>query len=127
MTPKPHQLPLALRKRPQWVGWRYQTRHGKQTKVPIDAKTGRNAKSNDRSTWSDFETALAAVEKYHLAGVGYVFSADDPFTGIDLDDCRDATTGEIAPWAQEIIDAFPTYWEVSPSGTGVKGWIEGAL
>ena len=77
-----------------------------------------------RTTWSDYETALAAVEKYELDGVGYVFSDDDPFIGIDIDDCRDPETGVIAPWAQEIIDSVPTYWEVSPSGTGVKGWVE---
>ena len=40
--------------------------------------------------------------------------------GVDLDTCRDAETGDIAPWAQEIIDRFMTYTEVSPSGTGAK-------
>jgi hypothetical protein len=40
--------------------------------------------------------------------------------GIDLDTCRDPKTGEIAPWAQEIIDRFQTYTEISPSQTGVK-------
>jgi putative DNA primase/helicase len=117
-------VPLVLRSRPQWVGWRYETRDGKQTKVPINAHTGRLAKSNDPGTWTPYETALAAAEKYELEGVGYMFSEDDPFIGIDIDDCRDAETGVIASWAQEIMDSVPTYWEVSPSGTGVKGWIE---
>ncbi len=38
---------------------------------------------------------------------------------IDLDDCRDPETGEIADWAWKIIEALCGYTEVSPSGTGV--------
>ena len=124
MTIHHDHVPLLIRARASWCGWRNETRDGKPTKVPINPHNGRRAKTNDRTTWSDYETALAAVEKYGLAGVGYVFSGDDPFIGIDIDDCRDPETGVIAPWAQEIIDALPTYWEVSPSGTGVKGWVE---
>jgi hypothetical protein len=29
--------------------------------------------------------------------------------GIDLDTCRDASTGLIAPWAKKIVDRFSTY------------------
>lgn len=124
MTIHHEHVPTALRSRPQWCGWRYETRDGKPTKVPINTHTGRRAKTNDPATWSDYETALAAVKKYELTGVGYVFSEDDPFTGIDIDNCRDPETGVIASWAREIMNSVPTYWEVSPSGTGVKGWVE---
>ena len=123
MTPHEQHVPTAARALPNWVGWRYETRDGKKTKVPIDPHTNRRAKTNDPTTWADYETALAAVAKYGLEGVGYVFAEDDPFSGIDIDDCRDPETGVIAEWAQEIIGAVPTYWEVSPSGTGVKGWV----
>ena len=125
MTNNEQHVPAALRERPNWVNWQYETRDRKKTKVPINPHTGRHAKTNDPTTWSHYETALEAVAKYGLEGVGYVFSADDPFTGIDIDDCRDPETNVIATWAQEIIDAVPTYWEVSPSGTGVKGWVRG--
>jgi hypothetical protein len=40
--------------------------------------------------------------------------------GIDLDSCRDSKSGRIADWAQEVIERFDTYGEISPSGTGVK-------
>jgi hypothetical protein len=40
--------------------------------------------------------------------------------GIDLDTCRDPTTGAIQPWALDVLRRFNTYSEVSPSGTGVK-------
>jgi hypothetical protein len=44
----------------------------------------------------------------------------EPIVGIDLDSCRNPETGEIDAWAHEIINAFSSYAEVSPSGTGVK-------
>ena len=127
MTIHHDHLPAALLSRESWVGWRYETREGKKTKVPVNPHSGSRAKTNDASTWSDYETALAAVEKHGLEGVGHVFSAEDPHVGIDIDDCRDPDTGTIALWAQEIIDALPTYWELSPSGTGVKGWLAGTM
>nr|BDD44594.1 hypothetical protein 1 [Flavobacteriaceae bacterium] len=60
-----------------------------------------------------------------IMGVGFVFTSNDPYCGIDLDDCRDAETGDITPWAQEIIDTIASYSEVSPSGTGVKIFVRG--
>ena len=39
---------------------------------------------------------------------GFVFSVDDPFFGIDLDACRDPTTGKLTDWAQKS-------WTVSPA------------
>jgi primase-polymerase (primpol)-like protein len=49
-----------------------------------------------------------------------VFSGDDQFVGIDLDDCRDTGQGTIDDWAAQILRAMDTYGEVSPSGTGLK-------
>ncbi len=40
-----------------------------------------------------------------------------------MDDCI-TLTGEILPWAREIISAMNSYAEVSPSKTGVKIWVK---
>ena len=40
--------------------------------------------------------------------------------GVDLDTCRSPESADFAPWAQEIIDRFATYTEISPSRTGAK-------
>jgi primase-polymerase (primpol)-like protein len=129
---RPQALPVdplgiaeALKARPQWVGWKYVRREAKDgrwkwTKVPIDVKTGRTAKSTDPSTWTDFPTAWRYFCDHNdLDGIGYVFSPDDPFTGIDLDDCVDTESGLPLPWAKSIVDELRTYTEVSPSGTGL--------
>jgi primase-polymerase (primpol)-like protein len=64
----------------------------------------------------------------HCDGIGFVFSSADPFVGIDLDDCRNPETGEIAAWAQKIISRVQEgYIEISPSGTGVHIIVEGSV
>jgi hypothetical protein len=93
--------------------------------VPYDAATGREASSTDPSTWTTFEQAVGAFgHSDYYDGVGFVFTADDPFCGIDLDDCLDAGNS-VASWAQEILRQFPSYTEVSPSGTGLKIFLRG--
>lgn len=62
-----------------------------------------------------------------LAGVGFVFSPDDPYIGVDLDGCRDPITGALQPWAAEIVDALDSYAEHSPTRTGVHLIVRGVL
>lgn len=117
-----NKIPAQLRDRIQWVVWKYTNRGGKPTKVPYQP-SGNEARSNDSATWSDFDTCAAIADQYE--GVGFMLSAADPFVGVDLDGCRDAETGEIEPWARDIIAKANTYTEVSPSQTGVKLFVRG--
>lgn len=119
-------IPAALRDRPNWVAWRYQERDGKKTKVPVQF-TGYPAKSNDPSTWVDFQKLIKNFRIALFAGIGFVFAPDDDLVGIDLDGCRNSETGWVAPWAKEIILKFASYAEVSPSQTGVKIFCYGTL
>ena len=110
---------------PQWIVWRTETRKDKPTKVPYDTQTDREASSTNPATWTTFEQAVecyAKSDRYN--GVGFVFTADDPFCGIDLDDCVDEDTN-VAPWALEVMAQFPSYTEISPSGTGLKIFLSG--
>lgn len=117
-------VPACLRERAQWVCWTYIFRNGKRTKCPINPATGRNASSTDSATWGTFEQALAARRaSAELAGVGFVFTAEDPFAGVDLDHCIDVTTHHIKPWSQAILHQLDSYCEVSPSGAGVKVFV----
>jgi len=101
----------------RWCWWRYETRDGSRTKVPHGAK-GRQAKSNDPSTWLTFaELPLGAAD-----GPG-IFLADG-LQGVDLDACLDAD-GLLEPWAAEIVTRLGSYTEVSPSGRGLKVFFIG--
>jgi hypothetical protein len=124
---KPGGIPDELKRLEQWVCWDDRRRDEKWTKVPLDPKTGRAASSTDPATWGTFEVALDYYRRYGLAGVGFVFSPEDPYCGVDLDDCRDRGTKELQPWAREILDGLGSYTEVSPSGTGVKVFLRGKV
>ena len=115
-------IPEELKARPQWVVWK--AVGDKLDKVPYSAWTGRKASSTDLMTWSTFEEALKAYESGEYAGLGFVFSSGDPYTGIDLDDCVDED-GQIALWAHEIVRYFNSYTELSATGTGLHIIVRG--
>lgn len=104
--------------------WKTIERDGNATKLPYQVG-GAMAKSNDANTWTTFERACSGVAKY--SGVGFVFSADDPFCGIDFDACRNTKTGLVDDWAKEWIVKLNSYSEVSPSQTGVKVFVRAKL
>src|ERR671921_2880593 len=89
---KAENIPEQLKSRPQWVVWK--AVGDKPDKVPHSARNGRMASSTDLLTWATFQEALEAYENSDYAGLGFVFSSADPYTGVDLDDCVDAD-GEI--------------------------------
>jgi putative DNA primase/helicase len=121
---KAESIPEELRVRPQWVVWK--AVGDKLDKVPYSPRTGRRASSTDLLTWSTFQEALEAYENGEYAGLGFVFSSADPYTGIDLDDCVDAD-GEIAVWALEIARYFDSYTELSATGTGLHVIVRGEV
>lgn len=121
-------IPPELIERRQWVAWEWITRGGKRTKPPLDPATGYRASSTNPRTWSTFDEAVAFCAKDNrAAGIGFVFTADDPFGGVDLDKCRDLEDGKLAPWAHSFVRFLDSYTEVSPSGTGVKAFVRGAV
>jgi putative DNA primase/helicase len=121
---KVEDIPEELRVRPQWVVWK--AVGDKPDKVPYSARTGRRASSTDLLTWSTFQEALQAYKNGRYAGLGFVFSSADPYTGIDLDNCVDEN-GEIAVWALEIVRYFDSYTELSVTGTGLHIIVRGDM
>ena len=71
-----------LKAQRRWVCYR-----SAEDKAPLNARTGRNAKSTDAGTWSTYAEAVAGAKRHGFAGVGFVFTGDDGLVGIDLDDC----------------------------------------
>lgn len=120
-------IPSELKAIEQWAAWRWERRGGKWTKPPINPATGGYARNNDPATWGSFEGALKLMHERRLSGVGFMFHPEDGFAGVDLDSCRDPRSGRIKVRAQKIIDRLGSYAEVSPSSTGVKVFLRGAL
>jgi putative DNA primase/helicase len=119
MKIKTEEIPIPLRLHNQWVLWRFETskRQADETALSV---CGKLAESNNEATWSDFASVERRYQRGGYDGIGFMFAADGGLCGVDLDGCRDKATGKVAEWAREIILAFGTYAEVSPTETGVK-------
>ena len=65
---RPESIPDALKSRPRWVLWRLDIRDGKTTKPPYQA-SGALASVDDPTTWTDFDTALAAYQAGGFSGL----------------------------------------------------------
>jgi DNA-binding transcriptional ArsR family regulator len=115
---RPDAIPADVTPLPQWVNWRYEWRDDKWTKPPYVSTTGARASSTDPTSWSRFDAA--AAELGHFDGLGLALDKDGDLVAVDLDHCRQAETGVIAPWAQAIVAELPSYWEISPSGEGLR-------
>ena len=121
-------VPTELANFPQWVSWSGTLgENGKIKKIPISPRTGRFAHTNASGTWSTFEEAVEFSRENNLSGIGFVFTENDNFVGIDFDDCYDPATGIIAPEVQDVIQLLDTYTEISPSGRGIHVIAKGKL
>lgn len=102
-------FPIALTERKQWMTWKL-----------VDDKKIPNGKSNDPSTWNYFE------DLKHADRIAFVFSADDPFVGIDLDDCIDEQ-GQYNEVALHCLALFKgkAYCDITQSGRGLHFIIKG--
>jgi hypothetical protein len=128
-TLNPREIPDRLSSRAQWICYRIKQRDDKPTKIPVNPHNGGFASSTDPETWS----RLHEAQQYHnlrstnTDGIGFVFTEDETFVGVDLDDCRDPGTGELTEWAEGIVTRLNSYAETSPSGTGVHIILRGSL
>jgi NrS-1 polymerase HBD domain len=119
----PNNIPADLKALDQWLVWRYFLKDGDWTKPPLDAnKSGNAGSSTDPKTWATVEKALSTYQLGTLDGIGLALTEKNGIVGFDLDDCRNPETGDIAPWALKIVEQVPTYWEISTSGTGLRGF-----
>ncbi len=118
------------------VSWSYFDRDGEWAKVPA---TFTIANGRPRFYRKEFlvegkqmpPADVAALVHYmqsaghNTVGLGLVMNDDNPYSFIDIDDCRDPSTGVIIPAVVDIIKDFDSYTEVSNSGTGIKILVKG--
>ena len=111
----------------QWVCWKAEERNGKISKVPINAKTGGYAMSNNPATWSDFQTAVKMSRNF--SGIGFMLG--NGIFGVDLDDMDDEIerfkNGDSDNIIAEFVYTLESYAEYSPSGKGIHILCKGEL
>ena len=119
-------IPAELRGLPQWVVWRFEAVNDRATKVPYQSATpARRASSTDPATWSTYAAAVDAAAADDVAGIGFVFTKDDPYSGIDFDGCVERE--DINPHVATLMRDLDSYTEFSPSGTGLHVIIKAAV
>lgn len=124
-------IPDELKDLNQWVVWHAVQRGDKTTKVPYQpaGSPPLSASTTNSETWHSFEKVIFYTSHPSMPpgwGLGFVFSPDDPFCGIDLDRCIEEG-GNLNEEAQRWVDLFDTYTEISPSGKGVHIIFRGEL
>ncbi|WP_321417317.1 DUF5906 domain-containing protein [uncultured Desulfobacter sp.] len=119
-------IPDELKALPRWVLWGKSSMPAGKEKTPFQP-SGIPASSKDPTTWSQYDQVILPYYRGGYAGIGFVIAQNDPYIGIDLDKCRDKTTGALDPWALEHLTTLASYTEVSPSGTGTHTIIKGSL
>lgn len=114
-------VPGELQVLPRWVCWDGTRKvDGRLDKTPIEPATGRNARTDDPSTWTTFELACPlALRDERIGGLGLVLTNSN-YWALDLDHVINKQTGEVAPLARKFLASLvPTYTELSPSGDGL--------
>lgn len=114
-------IPSGMKSRSQWVLWRHDE-DGKvpvnEAAVPCDATAPRN--------WLSYSEAVDAAAESDASGIGFYFSENDPFIGIDIDDCL-SEGGHFSATASDILARIDSYSEISPSGTGIHIYARGVV
>ena len=121
-------FPQELAALRQWICWRLEPdpKGEKPRKVPYDPRTGRKASSTNPETWATLPEAMRAQTKYLFTGVGFVFTEAGGIVGVDIDHCRNED-GTFTEAAQAILDKYPSYTEISPSGAGLHIFYRGVM
>lgn len=97
------------------------TRAGKTDKFPIDYRTGQVSNAHDPNIWLSADAAINEAKRFgNSYGVGFVFTEQDPFWFLDIDECLEPCGTKWSPIALSLLAAFPgAAVEVSSSGQGL--------
>lgn len=128
-------IPEELQKLNQWGIFhkKWIPKRKKYTKIPLSPWDGHSGSTTDSSTWSDFKTALRALDKYDNAD-GLAFYFANGYVGLDIDHIGDelekVRLGDRDPEnfvmkARELTKK--TYMEVSLSGEGIHCIFKGKI
>ncbi len=108
-------IPQELREFRQWLVWKYENRgETKKTKTPYSAITAKIIDITDPLNLCSFEQAIVSSQYYD--GIGFSLMPDDPFCFVDFDSTQDQAEIE---FQKQVLTAFDSYSEISPSGSGL--------
>ena len=115
-------IPQELKSSCSFCVWKREKRDGRPTKVPYDPRTSQMARTNAPDTFSDFGTAVKTYVMGGYDGIG--FRVSEGIGAIDIDHCI-REDGSLNDVAASVLGIFKdSYFERSPSGTGLRGFFK---
>ena len=123
------QIPSELKTLDAFLIWKaFDTKGGKKIKSPV-SKTGLRMGYNNPDVLMPFESAKERLSKGNDLGIGIslldgIEVSVDKDSGylwcLDFDGFAKAENNQVDDGVIEFVDTFPSYTEISPSGTGFK-------
>lgn len=108
-------IPSELKQYPNWVL--------RKNKVPYSV-TRLGKKWQSLEDCGVYEDVIQALECGDYDGIGFQLS-NSPYTVIDLDHCIDENGDITNDRVIDLLEEVASYWEYSPSGTGLHIWLKG--
>ena len=135
LSPKPAGIPELLRDLPRWLTWVHgadkQNGSGRYEKIPVNWQSGKACNAHDSANWLTFDAACKALAAGRFSGIAIDLPNErDPVAtaadgtplyliGGDIDEC--IVENQFSPEALAVREYLHnTYFEVSPSGTGLR-------
>jgi hypothetical protein len=112
----------ALTKFNQWIIWKKVVKSdGRVDKIPLNHRTFKPADAHDSNIWTTYEQAIALAKQMPIpGGYGFVFTRNDPFFFVDIDDCVMPDGKNWQPIVGKIYGKIPhAAVGVSQSGRGL--------
>lgn len=125
------QIPKELKDLNQWGIFRkiWKPERNKYTKIPMNPFTGGGGMSNNSDTWSDFKTAVQAIDKFQADGLAFYFTP--PYVGLDVDNVAEEleayTQGDTNNIVGDYMNHTNSYAEISISGKGLHVIVKGEI
>jgi hypothetical protein len=121
-------IPQSLKDIPRWVLWKatWMPKRGKYDKRPVFARAPHyGASTTNPKQWIAFDEAHLGLTTtgQGFDGMGLCVTGVADLVSIDLDKCVDDNV--IAPWAADIVRSMASYTEISPSGKGLRIFVQG--
>ena len=123
------QIPSELKKLDTFLLWKnFAVKGGKKIKSPV-SKTGLRMGYNNPDALMPFKSAKERLSKGNDLGIGIslldgIEVSVDKDSGylwcLDFDGFAKAENNQVDDGVIEFVDTFPSYTEISPSGTGFK-------
>jgi len=118
-------FPSELIAHDQWLLWRREVREKGPTKVPFTVDWDK-ADVTKPETWTSYKAVKKVLDAEEWPqGLGFVFTEDDPFCGLDFDNC--IIDGKLHEYVAKIVKRLDSYTEITPSGKGLHVIVEAKL